>query len=142
LKLGHHECLEGTPPIELHLGIAYRKPYFLHHYLMVTTAVMKHHYQKWNWGGKRLLSLSFHTTVNYWGKSGQELKQANTCRQELIQRLWKIATYWLLHHHLLSLLFFIEHRTTSPRVAPPTMKWAFPHQWLKKWQKSLSTVLS
>ena len=42
--------------------------------------------------------------------------RAGTRRQELMQRPWKRAAYWLVSHvHLL-----IKLKTTSPGTAPPT----------------------
>jgi hypothetical protein len=57
--------------------------------------------------------------------------KAGTWRQELMQRPWRNAAYWLAPHGLLILLS-TKPRTTSPGVVPPTMDWALPHQSLIK----------
>ena len=44
--------------------------------------------------------------------------RVGTRRQELIQRLWRSAAYWLVPHGLLSLLSY-STQTTSPEVALP-----------------------
>jgi hypothetical protein len=58
-------------------------------------AEMKHHDKKESWGGKGLFSFHFQINVHHQRKSGWELKQAETWRQELMQRPWRGATYWL-----------------------------------------------
>jgi len=73
----------------------------------VSIAVMKHHNQKESWGGKCLSVLYFHTLV----PSLKEARTRNsnrtgTWRQELMQKPWKGAAYWLVHHGLLSLLCY------------------------------------
>ena len=57
--------------------------------------------------------------------------RAGTWRQELMQKPWRGAAYWLAPHGLFSLLSY-RTRTTSPGVAPPTMGWALPCQSLIK----------
>jgi hypothetical protein len=49
-------------------------------------------------------------------------------RQELIERLWRGAAYWLAYHH--GLLCLLSYRTQNfqSRVAPPTMGVIVPHQ--------------
>jgi hypothetical protein len=51
-------------------------------------------------------------------KSGQKLK-AGIWRPELVQRLWRKATY-LMVPMASSACFLTESRTISPRLAPPT----------------------
>ena len=77
------------------------------------------------------------------GSQDRNSNRDGTCRQELIQRPQKSATYWLAPHGLLNLLFFIEPRITSPGVAPPTKSWALSHQSLiKKMPCGLPTAQS
>jgi hypothetical protein len=50
-------------------------------------------------------------------KSALELKQVR--KQELMQKPWRDALYWLASLGLLSLLSY-RTKTTSPEMAPPT----------------------
>jgi hypothetical protein len=65
---------------------------------------VKHHDQEVSWGRKGLFSLYFHIAVHHQRKVGQELKQVR--KQELMQRPWRDATYWLASPSLLSLLSY------------------------------------
>jgi hypothetical protein len=60
--------------------------------------------------------LHFHFVAITEGSQGRNPSRAGTWRQELMQRPWKRATYWLAH------IGFIDSRTTNPMV------WALPHQ--------------
>jgi hypothetical protein len=73
-------------------------------YVSVFLFLHKHHDQEASWGGKGLFSLHFHITVHHQRKSGLELKQVR--KQELMQRPWRDAAYWLASTGLLSLLFY------------------------------------
>jgi hypothetical protein len=53
----------------------------------------KHHDQEASWGGKDLFSLHFHIAVHHQRKSELELKQVK--KQKLMQRPWRVVTYWL-----------------------------------------------
>jgi hypothetical protein len=78
---------------------------------------MKCHDQKQTGeGGKGLFWLKhlFIIAGNKERKSGR----AGTWRQELMQRSWKGAVYWLALHGY-SDYFLIESRTTSPGMYPP-----------------------
>ena len=55
-------------------------------------------------GRKGLFSLHFHIAIDHQRRSGLELKQIR--KQELMQRPWRDATYWLASPDLLSLLSF------------------------------------
>jgi hypothetical protein len=56
-------------------------------------------------GEERVYSAyTFHIAVHHHRKSGQELKQVR--KQELMQRPWQGAAYWLASPGLLSLLFY------------------------------------
>jgi hypothetical protein len=62
-----------------------------------------------------LFNLHFHIAVHHQRKSGLELKQVR--KQELMQRPWRDVTGLLP----LACSAFLETRTTSPGMAPPTM---------------------
>jgi hypothetical protein len=64
-------------------------------------ACKNHHDQEASWGGKGLFNLYFHIAVRHQRKSGLELKQVR--KQELMQRLWRDAAYWLASPGSLSL---------------------------------------
>jgi hypothetical protein len=66
--------------------------------------LQKHHDQEASWRGKGLFSLNFYTVVHHQRKSGLELKQVR--KQELMQRLWRDVTYWVVSLGLLSLLSY------------------------------------
>ena len=70
----------------------------------VSITATKYQDQKASWGGKDLFSSHFQIIVHHWRKSGQELKQGRILRQELTQKPWRDAAYWLASHALLSLL--------------------------------------
>jgi hypothetical protein len=89
----------------------------------------KHHDQEASWGGKGLFSFHFHIAVHHQRKSGLELKQVR--KQELMQRPWRDATYWLASLGLLSLL--------SLGMAPPTMGWALP-PLITNWENAYSWI--
>lgn len=51
------------------------------------------------------LFFHFYISVPHWRKSGQGLSE-ETCRQELAQRLWRNAAYWLIPRGLFSWLSY------------------------------------
>lgn len=53
-------------------------------------------------------------------------KQCGTCKQWLMQRLWRSAASWLVHRGLFSLLSYETHEHL-PRMAPPTVVHHLPH---------------
>jgi hypothetical protein len=55
-------------------------------------------------GEERVYSAYFHVVVHHQRRSGLELKQVR--KQELMQRPWRNATYWLASPGLLSLLSY------------------------------------
>ena len=59
-------------------------------------------------------------------KSEQELTQGRNMEAGADAEAMEGAAYWLASPGLLSLLFLIELRTTSPGMTPPTMGWALP----------------
>ena len=68
-----------------------------------------------------------HTSILQLTTEGrQDRNRADTWRQELMQRPWRGAP-----HDLLSLLSY-RIQDHSPRIAPPTMGRAIPHQSLIK----------
>jgi hypothetical protein len=85
----------------------------VYHFVLggVTIAVTKPHDQKTIWGGKGLFGLHFHIVVHHLKESGGNSSRAGTWRQELRQKPWRGAAYWL---------------------AQP-MGWALPHQSLRKY---------
>ena len=93
----------------------------------VTIAVMKHHDQK-QAGEKGFIWLIplHHSPLVEEEKSREELKQAGTWRQELMQRSWRNTVYWLIQHGLLSLLSYrtqdhqLRGGITSNGLGPPT----------------------
>jgi hypothetical protein len=64
----------------------------------------KHHNQEASWGEKDLFSLHLHIAVHQQRKSGVELKQVR--KQEMLQRPWRDAPYWLASPGLLNLLSY------------------------------------
>jgi hypothetical protein len=77
---------------------------------------------KATWGGKGLFSLHF-CIVAHWpiSKGSQSWNQG----QELRQRSWRGAAYWLTPQGLLSLLSY-RTQDPQPRGVPPTASWALP----------------
>jgi hypothetical protein len=57
--------------------------------------------------------------------------RAGTFRQELMQRPWRGAAHWLVHHGLLR-LFSDRTQDHQHKMTPPTVGWALPHQSLIK----------
>jgi hypothetical protein len=66
--------------------------------------------------------LAYTSTLLFITKGSQDWDshRAGTWRQELMQRLWRALLTGLLPLPC-SACFLIEPRTTSPRMAPPTM---------------------
>jgi hypothetical protein len=89
-------------------------------------AAVKHYGWKASWEGKGLVALHFASFVHPWRKSGQELQQCSNLEAGADAEAMESAAYWLASHGLLSLLSY-RPRTTSPRMAPPTMGRALPH---------------
>ena len=65
------------------------------------------------------------------GSQDRNSNRAGSWRQELMQRPWKDAAYWIVPYAC-SVCFLAVLRATSPRTAPPTMSWACPYQSLIK----------
>jgi hypothetical protein len=65
---------------------------------------MKRHHQKASWGTKGLFGLHFHIIINYWRKSGQELKQGWNLEAGADAADMEGAAYWLASPDLLSSL--------------------------------------
>ena len=86
-----------------------------------TIAVTEHQLPKAMWGQMEFISHRF----PYKSSSSKAVK-AGTWRQELMQRPWRCAAYWLAPHGLLSLLSFRcqDHQprngTTHNGPVPPT----------------------
>jgi hypothetical protein len=69
----------------------------------VSTAAVKHHDQVGEEG-----VYSVYTSISLFiieGSQDRNSSRAGTWRQELMQRSWRDAAYWLVPHGLLSLLF-------------------------------------
>jgi hypothetical protein len=66
------------------------------------------------------------------GSQGRNTSRAGTWRQELMQRPWRGAAYWLASPGLLSLLSYrtLDHQPrdgpTHNGMATPTMSWNHP----------------
>ena len=71
-------------------------------------------------------SLYFQTAVHHYRKSGLELRQVR--KQELMQRPWRDATYWLASPGLLSLL---SYRTQV--YQPRDGRWSHPQGAFPPW---------
>ena len=69
----------------------------------IIIAVKKHYDQKLFGWGKGLFGLFFHITE---GSPDRSPNRAGAWRQELMQRPWRDATYWLTHHGSLCLLSY------------------------------------
>jgi hypothetical protein len=82
------------------------------------------------WGRKWLIWFTLPHHSLSWRKSGQELKQAGTWKQELMQRTSRSTAYWHAPHSLLILLSY-RAQNYQPRVAPPTVCCP-PHQSVSK----------
>jgi hypothetical protein len=83
----------------------------------VCIAVMRHHDQK-QLREERLYFI--HSSVSVFITKGSQNRNSNntgTWRQELMQRPWRGAAYWLASLSC-SACFLIELRTTSPGMAP------------------------
>jgi hypothetical protein len=93
----------------------------------VSIAVMKHHDQKQ--AGEKRVHLAYTSILLFIIKGSQDRNsnQAETWKQELMQRPWRDGAYWLAPMAC-SAFFLIESRTTCPGIAPPTMGWALPNQ--------------
>ena len=98
-----------------------------------TIAVMKHHDQK-QAGEERVYFHLAYTIISLEEVGTGTQNRAGTWRQDLIQRPWRGAAYWLALplHPACSDCYLIELRTTSPGMIPPKMGLAFPHQSLIK----------
>jgi hypothetical protein len=96
----------------------------------VTNALMRHHDRKQL--GKEKISSSLDRNSNRLGM----------WEQELVQRPWRGATYWLDPHGLLSLLFYRTQELRCPETPPPTMGWALPHRSLLRQMPYILACLS
>ena len=86
---------------------------------------------KTTWEGEGLFGLHFHSTIHHQrsrGSLGQakDSNMAGNWRQELMQRPWMGAAYWLATYGLLSLLYYRtkDHHprdgTTHSGLSPPS----------------------
>jgi hypothetical protein len=75
-------------------------------YLRVSIAAMKQHEK--NQAGEERVHLASTASLLFITKGSQDRnsRKAGTWRQELMQRPWRVATYRLAQHGLLSLLFY------------------------------------
>ena len=97
---------------------------YLQVFLNVSIVLMKHHDQKASWGGKGSFSSHFISlTVHHQRKTGQESNRAETWRQELMQRPWRVLLTGLLLLDC-SACFLVEPRITSLQVVLPIISWA------------------
>ena len=110
--------------------------------IVFVISVIKYHDHK-QLGEQRVYFTYTSTPVHPWKKSGQELKQCRTWRQELMQGPQKRATYWLPPPALLG-LFSYTHQghlllTVLVLLTLPKIGWALPHQ---SWVKTISCSLA
>jgi hypothetical protein len=77
--------------------------------------------------------LAYTSTSYFISKSSQDKnpKIAGTRRQELMQRPWRGAAYWLAPHGFISQLSY-STQDHHPGDNTPTMSWALLHQSLIK----------
>jgi hypothetical protein len=106
----------------------------------VTIAEMKHHSQK-QVGRKGFILLLFPHALPFITKGSQDRNssRAGIWRQELMQRPWRGAAYWLSSRDLVC--FLIEPMTTSSGMALPTVNWTHPRHSLNMdmpWQLAYS----
>jgi hypothetical protein len=73
--------------------------------------------------------LHLQIAIHYWRKSGQNSNRTGPWRQELMQRPWRGAAYWLASLAC-SACFLIEPRTTSAGLGLLTKVWALPYRSL------------
>jgi hypothetical protein len=92
----------------------------------VTITMMKLHDQKQV--GEEGVYLGYTSTLYSitGGSQDRNSIRVATQKQELMQRPWRVAAYWLLILAY-SACFHIEPRTTSSGMAPPTMGCTIPH---------------
>ena len=64
------------------------------------------------------------------GSQDKNSNRSETWRQELMQKPWRCAAYWLVSHGLLSLLS-CRTQDHQPRMAPPTVGCVLPRQLRK-----------
>jgi hypothetical protein len=81
------------------------------------------------------LAYTSHTAVDHHRKSGLELKQVR--KQELMQRPWRDATYWLASPGLLSLLSYRiqdyqprDGTTQQGALSPRSLIEKMPYSWI------------
>jgi hypothetical protein len=93
----------------------------------VTLAVLKHHDQK-QLEEKGVYSTYISTSLFIIKRSqDRNTNKAGTWSQQLMQRSWRDAAYWLAH------IVFLQHPgSRSPDVASPTISCTLPHQSLRK----------
>ena len=88
-----------------HFSIFYFSHSFISAHVLVRVSITAQtSWPKSTWGGKGLSSLLFHIAVHHQRKSGLEFKQVR--KQELMQKPWRDALYWLASPGLLSLLSY------------------------------------
>ena len=90
--------------------------------VQVTVAVMKHHDQN-NLERKGLIWLTLPSLFITEGSQDRNSSRAGIWRQELMQRPWRGAAYWLTSRGLLNSAHLVEPRNTCPSLA---MVWALP----------------
>jgi hypothetical protein len=106
--------------------------------LRISIAVTKHHDQKASWGEKGLFDLHFRIAVYHQRKSGQETRQGWSWRQELMQRLWRSAAYWLASSGFLSLH---SYRTQDHQPRDGTIHHELsPPPSITNWENALTTA--
>ena len=91
--------------------------------------MIKHQDQQAAWKGKGLFGLHFHITIHHEGNQDRNSNRAGIWKQELKQRPWRSVAYWIAPRGLLSLPSY-RTQDHQPRMVPPTMGWAPPHQTL------------
>jgi hypothetical protein len=92
--------------------------------------------------GKKRVCLAYTSTLLFITEGSQDRtsNRAGMLRQELMQRPWRNAAYWLASYGLLNLLSY-NSQDKKPGVALSTIGWALPinHQ-LRKYPKGLPTA--
>ena len=120
-----HVCV-WKPEVDLRCVFFYYSPFYLLRQgvlVKISTVAMKHHAREASWGGK--VYSAYTSTLLFITKESQDRNshRVGTWKQDLMQRPWMGAAYWLASPGFLSL---ISYRTQDYQPRNDITHWAGP----------------